>query len=75
MREGFNELHIFAHPAYVLCSLILHHLYFTSSVLEKAKQNVDAAQEKQNADCNKKHANPSVYAIGSNVLVNCTTRL
>ena len=41
-------LHIFAHPAYVLC-----HLYFRSSVLEKAKQNVEAAQEKQKADYNK----------------------
>ena len=69
MREGLHELHIFAHPAYVLCSLTLHHLYFRSSVLEKVKQNVEVAQEKQKADYNKKHANPSVYAIGSIVLV------
>ena len=41
-------LHIFAHAAYVLC-----HLYFRSGVLEKAKQNVEAAQEKQKADYNK----------------------
>ena len=68
MREGLKELHIFAHLAYVLCNLPLHHLYFRSSVLEKAKQNVEATQEKQKADYDKKHANPSVYAIGSKVL-------
>ena len=38
-------------------------------MLEKAKQNVEAAQEKQKADYNKKHANLSVHAIGSKVLV------
>ena len=69
MREGLKELHIFAHLAYVLCNLPLHHLYFRSSVLEKAKQNVEGTQEKQKADYDKKHANPSVYAIGSKVLV------
>ena len=37
-------------------------------------QNVEAAQEKQKADYNKKHANPSVYAIGSKVLVKDFTR-
>ena len=38
-------------------------------MLVKAKQNVAAAEEKKKADYNKKHANPSVYAIGSIVLV------
>ena len=43
-------------------------------MLEKAKKNVEAAQEKQKADYNKKHANPSAYAIGSRVLVKDFTR-
>ena len=57
--RGFKRVTYFCTPlAYVLCNLTLHHLYFRSSVLEKAKQNVEAAQEKQKADYNKKHANP-----------------
>ena len=39
-----------------------------SSILEKAKANISAAQEKQKADYDRKHANPTVYKVGSKVL-------
>nr|XP_047129866.1 uncharacterized protein LOC124805802 isoform X1 [Hydra vulgaris] len=40
-----------------------------SCILEKAKKNIETAQEKQKLHYNKKHANPFVYAIGSKVLI------
>ena len=44
--KGFKSAaFLFYTPAYVLCNFALDHLYFRSSVLEKAKQNVEAAQE------------------------------
>ena len=44
-------------------------LSYRSSVTEKAKENLEAAQEKQRKDYNRKHANPSVYSLGAKVLV------
>ena len=44
-------------------------LSYSSSILEKAKENLKAAQEKQCEDYNRKHANPSVYALGAKMLV------
>ena len=40
-----------------------------SAILDKAKENIAAAQEKQRAHYNRKHANPTVYQVGSKVLV------
>jgi len=37
--------------------------------MEKAKENLEAAQEKQREDYNRKHANPSIYALEAKVLV------
>ena len=44
-------------------------LYYITSNIEKAKENLEAEQEKQHEDYNPKHANPSVYALGAKVLV------
>ena len=39
-----------------------------ANILDKAKSNISAAQDKQKADYDRKHANPTVYKIGSKVL-------
>ena len=39
-----------------------------ANLLDKAKTNISAAQEKQKADYDRKHANPTVYKVGSKVL-------
>ena len=38
-----------------------------SSIIEKAKENIEAAQKKQREDYNRKHANTSVYTVGAKV--------
>jgi len=40
-----------------------------STILEKAKENISAAQEKQKKHYDQKHANPAVYKLGAKVLV------
>ena len=40
-----------------------------SAILDKAKENIAAAQEKQRAHYNCKHAKPTVYQVGSKVLI------
>ena len=39
-----------------------------ANILDKAKSNISAAQDKQKADYDRKHANPTVYKVGSKVL-------
>lgn len=40
-----------------------------SSIIDKAKQNIEVAQEKQRAHYNRKHASMFTYNLGSKVLV------
>ena len=54
---------------YSKAALIIIHQHYRSAIIEKAKENIKAAQEKQREDYNRKRANPAVYRVGSKVLV------
>ena len=45
-----------------------------STLIEEAKANIEAAQEKQREHYNRKHANPEAFLVGSKVLIKDFTR-
>ena len=45
-----------------------------STLIEEAKANIKAAQEKQREHYNRKHANPEAFLVGSKVLIKDFTR-